>query len=140
MRMHSKASKLPVVTIVGRPNVGKSSLFNTLLRKRIAIVHEQCGVTRDRVAQPVSWNGYRYQLVDTGGLGVLSDEKNVEFMDEKIRMQLKVAVESSDIMIMLTDVKDGITELDREVCAFLRKHDKPIILAVNKCDNFELED
>lgn len=140
MRMQTQASKLPVVTIVGRPNVGKSSLFNTLLRKRIAIVHEQCGVTRDRVAQPVSWNGYRYQLVDTGGLGILSDEKNVEFMDDQIRMQLKVAVESSDIMIMLTDVKDGITELDREVCAYLRKHDKPIILAVNKCDNFELED
>ena len=140
MRMQTKASSTPVVTIVGRPNVGKSSLFNVLLRQRIAIVHEQCGVTRDRVAQPVSWNGYHYQLVDTGGLGVLSEEKNVEFMDDKIRTQLKVAVESSDVMIFLGDIQDGLTELDREVCAYLRKHDKPIIMAVNKCDNDDLID
>ncbi|MDD5727753.1 MAG: GTP-binding protein, partial [Victivallales bacterium] len=131
--------KMPTVAIVGRPNVGKSSLFNAIIRKRLAIVHEMCGVTRDRVIAPASWQGKRFQLMDTGGLGnVRGKIRNVDHWDERISEQVKVAIEGADILIMVCNVQEGVVALDEEVAKRLRACGSRIILAVNKSDNAEL--
>jgi GTPase len=129
-------NSLPVVAIVGRPNVGKSSLFNVILRKRVSIVHEESGVTRDRVSLPTKWQEKPFLLIDTGGLGVLSKQKkNVEMFDGLIRDQLMVSVEDADLVVVVTDITAGITSMDREVCKFLHSKGKKIIVACNKTDN-----
>lgn len=128
---------LPVVVIAGRPNIGKSSLFNCLLRRRVSIVHEESGVTRDRVTRTASFEGKNFLLVDTGGLGMFIGEKNTGDMDDLIREQLLVSVESADIIIFLTDASTGITSMDEEVANFLRKTNAQVILAANKADNEE---
>ncbi|MCM8536719.1 MAG: ribosome biogenesis GTPase Der [Lentisphaeraceae bacterium] len=133
-------NKLPVVAIVGRPNVGKSSLFNVIMRKRISIVHEESGVTRDRVSMPTQWQDKPFLLIDTGGLGVLSKQKkNVEMFDGLIRDQLMVSVEDADLVVVVTDITAGVTPMDREVCKFLHSKGKKIIVACNKTDNPEIE-
>ena len=128
-------NNLPVVAIVGRPNVGKSSLFNVIMRKRISIVHEESGVTRDRVSMPTQYNEKPFLLIDTGGLGVLSKQKkNVEMFDGLIRDQLQVSVEDADLVIVVADITAGVTPMDVEVCKYLRSKDKKMILACNKSD------
>jgi len=139
--MKAAPNTLPVVVVCGRPNVGKSSLFNVLLRKRIAIVHEEAGVTRDRVAVPAVLGGKPVLMVDTGGLAVLAKQKaGVDFMDEQIRAQLLAAVEDADLLVLVTDVMEGITNQDREVSNFLHTLGKPMLVVPNKCDNPDLAD
>jgi GTP-binding protein len=130
-------ASLPTVAIVGRPNVGKSALFNRIVGRRISIVHEESGVTRDRVVAMARWKGRRFQLVDTGGLGLFEGQSG-EMWDELIRQQLAVALESADHIIFVGDCQTGATALDEEVARLLRAHNQPVTLAINKADNDEL--
>ncbi len=123
----------PIIAVVGRPNVGKSTLFNRLAGKRVAIVEDLPGTTRDRVYSDIVWKDQGFTLVDTGGLE-LSPESSIS---EKIKDQVEVAVEEADAIIMLVDVKDGLTIPDQEIAETLRRSQKPVVLAVNKCDNEE---
>ena len=126
---------LPTVAIVGRPNVGKSSLFNAIIGRRLAIVHEQSGVTRDRVATEAHWENRAFTLVDTGGLGMMDGkEKNVDFWDAGIAEQVKAALEDAAVLIFVTDAQSGLTPLDADVAKRLRSCGKPVFMAVNKCD------
>ena len=125
----------PLVAIVGRPNVGKSTLFNRLVGQPMSIVSDLPGTTRDRVAATIPWKDNGLILVDTGGIEVAP----TSYMWEKIRAQVDVALEESDAIIFLTDVVDGITPVDREISMSLRKREKPLILAVNKVDNLRRE-
>jgi GTP-binding protein len=127
--------KKPLVSIVGRPNVGKSTFFNRVIGKKISIVQDTPGVTRDRVYGDAEWNGYAFSLVDTGGL----DFENKEIMMEQIINQAKIAVDLSDVILFFVDGKTGLNPSDYEVANFLRKSGKPIILVVNKLDNYEVE-
>ena len=120
----------PVVAIVGRPNVGKSTLFNKLCGKRLAIVDDTPGVTRDRIFGDCEWLGHNMMLVDTGGIEPYSDD----IILSQMRSQAQLAIDSADVIIMLTDIRDGIVATDREVATMLQKSGKPIVLAVNKCD------
>ena len=122
----------PIVAIIGRPNVGKSTLFNKLVGDRVAIVDDQPGVTRDRLYRDTEWNGREFVLVDTGGL----EPRNNDFMMTKIKEQAEVAVTEADVIIFVVDGKAGLTALDEEVAYYLRKKTKPVILCVNKIDNF----
>ncbi|MEX0723991.1 MAG: ribosome biogenesis GTPase Der [Gracilimonas sp.] len=124
---------LPVVSIVGRPNVGKSTFFNRLLGKRKAIVHDEYGVTRDRHYGETFWNGRDFSVIDTGGY--LPDDMNV--MTVGIREQVHIAIEESDVILFVVDVVTGINTLDKSVASLLREQDKPVILVVNKADNEE---
>ncbi len=127
---------LPTIAIVGRPNVGKSSLFNAIVGRRLAIVHEMSGVTRDRVAARVQRNGRSFTLVDTGGLGMLTGEsRRLDRWDAGIAQQVEAAVADADVLIMVGDAQDGLTPLDADVAARLRNSGKPIIFAANKCDD-----
>ncbi|MFA4837821.1 MAG: ribosome biogenesis GTPase Der [Dehalococcoidia bacterium] len=123
----------PIIAIVGRPNVGKSTLFNRLAGRRLAIVEDLPGTTRDRLYADITWRDQEYRLVDTGGLELNPDSD----MSEKVRGQVKIAIEEADAIIMLVDVKDGVTIPDKEVGEMLRRSQKPVVLAVNKCDNEE---
>ena len=128
----------PTVAIVGRPNVGKYSLFNVIVGRRLAIVHEMSGVTRDRVAAPVRRNGRLFTLIDTGGLGMLDGEsKHVDMWDANIARQVEAAILDADVLVMVGDAEAGVTPLDRDVAARLRATGKKVLLAVNKCDNDE---
>jgi GTPase len=120
-----------IVAIVGRPNVGKSTLFNRLTESRSAIVHETSGVTRDRHYGKSVWNGVEFSLIDTGGYVANSDD----IFEDQINKQVMLAVEEADIIIFLVDVSSGITDLDESVAAILRKSNKKIFLVVNKVDN-----
>lgn len=124
---------LPVVSIVGRPNVGKSTLFNRLIGTRKAIVHDEYGVTRDRHYGESFWNGRDFTVIDTGGY--LPNEMNV--MVVGIREQVHIALEESDVILFVVDVKDGINTLDKSVANLLRQQDKPVLLVSNKADNEE---
>ena len=127
---------LPSVAIVGRPNVGKSSLFNCILGKRIAIVHEASGVTRDRVMAPGAYSGRHFQLIDTGGLGLLDGEtRSADRWDKVIAEQAAAAIEGADVLIFVTSVREGLHQLDKEVALRLRAAGKEVLLAVNQCDN-----
>jgi len=121
----------PVVAIVGRPNVGKSTLFNKLVGKRIAIVDDTPGVTRDRIFGDCEWLGHTMMLVDTGGIEPYSDD----IILSQMRRQAQLAIDSADVIIMVTDVRDGIVATDEEVAAMLLKSGKPVVLCVNKCDS-----
>ena len=140
-KLERNGSILPTVAIVGRPNVGKSALFNAILGKRISIVHEECGVTRDNVIAPKKWRGNYFQIIDTGGMGWgnIEPTKKTPFFDTKICGQIEVAVNSADLLLFVTDVTTGVTPLDEEVAATLRKCGKPTILVMNKADNQVLE-
>ena len=126
---------MPVVAIVGRPNVGKSALFNYMLMKRVSIVHEQSGVTRDPVMSPCEHYGRKFLLVDTGGLGTHPKEKNVDLFDGMIREQVVQVVADADVLIWVVNCQEGITPQDEEVADFLRKTGKPVVVAANKADN-----
>ena len=120
-----------IVAIVGRPNVGKSTLFNRLIEKRDAIVHETSGVTRDRHYGKSVWNGVEFSVIDTGGYVEGSDD----VFEEEIRKQVHLAIEEADVLVFLVDVRDGITEMDKTVAGILRKGSKKTMLVVNKVDN-----
>ena len=122
----------PIVAIVGRPNVGKSTLFNKLIGERLSIVKDVPGVTRDRLYRDVEWSGKEFTLVDTGGL----EPKTQDFIMSKIKDQAQVAIDEADVVIFLVDGKYGITGLDEEVASVLRKKDKKVIVAVNKIDDY----
>ena len=132
-------SPLPLIAIVGRPNVGKSALFNRIIRRRVAIVHEESGVTRDRVVAPAEFEGRHFLAVDTGGLGVLAKEKNVGLFDGLIRTQLETALAEAAILVLVVDVQAGLMPLDEEVASLLRRSGKPVVVAANKADNPMLE-
>ena len=120
-----------IVAIVGRPNVGKSTFFNRLIKRREAIVDSVSGVTRDRHYGKTDWNGKEFSVIDTGGYVVGSED----IFEEEIRKQVQLAIEESDIIVFVVDVEDGITPMDEEVAQILRQVDKPIFIAVNKVDN-----
>ena len=123
----------PIVAIVGRPNVGKSTLFNKLVGERAAIVDNQPGVTRDRLYRETEWSGTEFVLVDTGGL----EPRNNEFMMSNIKKQAEVAMLEASVILFLVEAKAGITALDEEIATILRKKNKPVIIVVNKVDNMQ---
>ena len=127
----------PIVAIVGRPNVGKSTLFNRLTRSKMAIVEDYPGVTRDRLYQDAEWNNRKFTLIDTGGIEVKSDDTILA----QVRTQAQVAMEEADVIIFMCDIKAGVTNEDMEIAQMLRRTKKDVILAVNKVENFDhLED
>lgn len=123
----------PLVAIVGRPNVGKSTFFNRIVGQRISIVEDTPGVTRDRLYADAEWCGHSFTLIDTGGLEIKSED----VMWSHIRAQAQIAVETADVIVFMLDGKTGLTHEDYEVAAYLRKSRKPILLVVNKLDNNE---
>lgn len=120
----------PVVAIVGRPNVGKSTLFNKLIGKRLSIVDDTPGVTRDRIYGDCEWLGRHMLLVDTGGIEPYSND----IILSQMRRQAQLAIDSADVIILVTDLRSGVVATDEEVAAMLQKSGKPIVLCVNKCD------
>ena len=120
----------PVIAIVGRPNVGKSMLFNKLIGQRISIVEDTPGVTRDRIYGESDWNGRKFTLIDTGGIEPRTDSQILSFMRE----QAEIAIDHADVIVFLTDVKTGVTASDQEVANMLLRSGKPVVLAVNKVD------
>lgn len=126
----------PIVAIVGRPNVGKSMLFNKLVGRRLSIVQDTPGVTRDRIYGETDWNGRTFTLVDTGGIEPRSDDQILGFMRE----QAQIAIENATVIVFLTDIRTGLTAADHEVANMLLRSGKPIVLAVNKMDSTGLPD
>lgn len=126
----------PVVAVVGRPNVGKSTLFNKLVGKRIAIVEDTPGVTRDRIYADVEWIGHKFTLIDTGGIEPASEDVILTQM----KRQAEIAIETADVILFMVDGKEGVTSADYEVANMLRVANKPILLTVNKIDHLRLED
>lgn len=122
---------MPVVAIVGRPNVGKSLLFNKLSGRRLSIVEDTPGVTRDRLYAPCNWRGRDITLIDTGGIEPHTGDEMLQFMRE----QAMIAIESADVIILVTDIRTGLTAADADVAALLLRSQKPLILAVNKIDS-----
>ena len=136
LSMEKYADGLPTIAIVGRPNVGKSSLFNAIVGRRVSIVHEMPGVTRDRVVAPLARGNRRFRLIDTGGLGMLSGEsRRVDVWDSRIARQVDVAIEDADVLILVANAQDGVVNLDEEVARRVRASGKPVLFAANKCDN-----
>ncbi len=125
----------PLVAVVGRPNVGKSTFFNKVCGRRISIVDDIAGVTRDRIYGDAEWCGHYFTLVDTGGLDFVEQGE----MQKNIFAQAQIAIDLADVILLFVDGKEGLTNNDRQVADFLRKCKKPLILVVNKLDNFELE-
>ena len=123
----------PVVAIVGRPNVGKSTLFNVLAGERISIVQDSPGVTRDRIYAEVSWLDYNFTLIDTGGI----EPDSGDIILSQMREQAQIAIDTADVIIFITDVRQGLVDADQKVADMLRRSKKPIILAVNKVDDFK---
>ena len=124
-----------ILAIVGRPNVGKSALFNRIVGRRISIVHEQAGVTRDRVSATARWHGKTFEVIDTGGIGFMDDEKTGDILAAATRQQAEIAIEMAGALVLVVDVTAGVTPLDREIARKLRASGKPVFLAVNKVDN-----
>jgi GTP-binding protein len=122
----------PIVAVVGRPNVGKSTFVNRVSQRPEAIVHETSGVTRDRTTHDAEWNGVEFTLIDTGGIEVVSSD---DVFSGKIREQAELAIEEADAVVFLVDSKTGITKEDDVVAAILKRADTPVLLAVNKCDS-----
>lgn len=123
----------PVVAIIGKPNVGKSTFFNYIVGKRISIVEDTPGVTRDRVYAETNWRGKEFTVIDTGGIEPKSDDIIVSQM----RTQAEIAIEIADVILFLTDAKQGVTATDNEIALMLKKSKKPIILVCNKVDNYK---
>lgn len=124
-------SHKPVVAIVGRPNVGKSTLFNKLIGQRLSIVEDTPGVTRDRIYAPCEWRNQEIMLADTGGIEPYSDD----IILSQMRRQAQLAIDSADVIVLVTDLKTGVTATDSDVAAMLLKSNKPVVLCVNKVDN-----
>jgi GTP-binding protein len=129
----------PILAIVGRPNVGKSALFNRIVGRRVSIVHEEAGVTRDRVSAMACWNDKTFEVVDTGGIAFFGEEKAPDALAAATRQQAEIAIDMASAIVLVVDVTAGVTPLDIEIARKLRASGKPIFLAVNKCDNIERE-
>lgn len=125
--------KSSLVAIVGRPNVGKSALFNRLSEKRISIVDETAGVTRDRIFADCKWLNFNFKLIDTGGLDFKNNENKIEFLTE-VKAQTKTSIIQANVIVFVVDLHCGLTSLDSEIANLLRKSGKPVIVCVNKCD------
>lgn len=123
----------PILAIVGRPNVGKSTLFNVLAGSRISIVQDTPGVTRDRIYADVSWNGLDFTMIDTGGI----EPDSQDVILSQMREQAQIAIDTADVIVMITDVRQGLVDADSKVADLLRRSHKPVILTVNKVDNFD---
>ena len=123
----------PIVAIVGRPNVGKSTLFNTLAGSTIAIVKDTPGVTRDRIYADVEWLNFRFTLIDTGGI----EPDSSDIILSQMREQAQIAIDTADVILFLVDVRQGLVDADAKVADMLRRSQKPVVLVVNKVDNFE---
>jgi len=121
----------PVVAIVGRPNVGKSTFFNYLAGRRISIIEDTPGVTRDRIYAESEWRGRKFTLIDTGGIEANSED----YIKQQMARQAQVAIETADVIVLMVDMKAGLTAADEDVAVMLRKSAKPVIVAVNKCDS-----
>ena len=129
-----KNTESRIVAIVGRPNVGKSAVFNRIAGKRIAIVHDQSGVTRDRLMREVSWQDERFELIDTGGVAVLTGQNEEDVIESSIRTQVDMALRDAAVVILVVDVQQGVHPMDEEVASIVRKQGIPCVVAVNKCD------
>lgn len=123
---------LPVVAIIGQPNVGKSTLFNRIINERVAIVEDKPGVTRDRNYARASWMGHQFSIIDTGGI---TWENST--IDEEIRAQAEIAIEEADVIVMIADASKGVTDLDERIARLLYRTKKPVLLGINKADNPE---
>lgn len=130
------AMGLPLVAVVGRPNVGKSTIFNRIIGERLAIVEDQPGITRDRLYARAEWNGRRFHLIDTGGIEMFGADELLK----SVRAQAELAIEEADVIIFVTDLRTGITGDDEEVARMLYRSNKPVVLAVNKVDNPRMAD
>lgn len=126
----------PLVAVVGRPNVGKSTLFNRLVGKRISIVEDTPGVTRDRIYADAEWLNYKFTLIDTGGI----EPENPDIIASQMRRQAQLAVETADVILLLVDGREGLTAADYDVADMLRRSNKPVVLAVNKIDAQKFEE
>ena len=133
MNLNEKG-KSRVVAIVGRPNVGKSAVFNRIAGKRIAIVHDERGVTRDRLMREVDWDDQKFSLVDTGGIMLLTAESGKDAIEAGVRAQVDAALADAAVVILVVDVQQGVHPMDEEVAQIVRKSDVPCVVAVNKCD------
>ena len=122
----------PVVAIVGRPNVGKSTFFNYIVGKRISIVEDTPGVTRDRIYAEANWRGMDFTVIDTGGI----EPESEDIIESQMRTQADMAISMADVIVFVTDFKVGITGADSEIAMMLRKSKKPIVLVCNKADQF----
>ncbi len=129
----------PVIAIVGRPNVGKSALFNRILGRRLAIVHQECGVTRDRLIAHAECQGKSFELVDTGGLSEFDRTVTANHLDAETRRQSEAAIEDASVAILVVDVESGLTPLDEAVGRLLRRKGIRTVVAINKCDNPDRE-
>ncbi len=125
----------PVVAVIGRPNVGKSTFFNKICGKRISIVDDTPGVTRDRIYADAEWSGHVFTLVDTGGI----DDRSEDAFQKDIKKQAQIAINEADVIVFLVDGRVGVTTNDEEVAQILQKSKTPVVLVVNKLDNFEVE-
>ena len=128
-----------LIAIVGRPNVGKSALFNRIVGRRIAIVHDQPGVTRDRISAEAEWRGRPFTLVDTGGIGLLHREKADDVIVKAALEQVELAIEAANVILLVVNVQEGVVPLDREVAERLRRSGKPVLIAANKVDTERVE-
>jgi GTP-binding protein len=128
-----------LIAIVGRPNVGKSALFNRIVGKRIAIVHDEPGVTRDRISAEAEWGGRSFTLVDTGGIGLLRREKAGNVIAKAALEQVQLAIEAASVIVLVVNVQEGVVPLDEEVAERLRESAKPVLVATNKTDTHRLE-
>lgn len=135
-RQNHAVGKLPILAIVGRPNVGKSTLFNRLVGERKAIVHDLPGVTRDRNYGAAEWSGKKFLLVDTGGL----DSEAEGGLEERVQEQTRSAISEADVILFLLDGKGGLNPIDRQAIKQLRKANKPVFFAVNKLDTLKKQD
>ena len=121
----------PIVAIVGRPNVGKSTLFNKIVGRRLSIVEDTPGVTRDRIFGDGEWCGRTFSLVDTGGL----EPASKDVLLSQMREQVQIAIDAASAIVFVTDLRSGVTATDQEVAQLLQKSGRPVVLCVNKCDS-----
>ena len=122
----------PMVAIIGRPNVGKSTFFNYIIGKRLSIVEDIAGVTRDRIYADSNWRGKNFTLIDTGGI----EPKTEDIIQTGMREQADIAINMADVIVFITDIKQGVTASDKDIALILKKSKKPIVLVCNKSDNF----
>lgn len=126
----------PIVAIVGRPNVGKSTIFNRIVGDRLAIVEDKPGITRDRIYSIAEWSGHSFSIIDTGGIELGGDDQIID----SVRMQAELAIEEADVIIFMVEAKSGLTPSDSQVAEMLYRSHKPVVLAVNKVDNLRRQD